>query len=80
MDGNRCISEIWIDETVLVTSLTSSGANMQGTNSVVVHCSRGSKVYVQNNALYSCRHFDNAEYEGMATFSGFLLASDDGPK
>ena len=73
--GNRAITEIWMDETPLVTAFAYDYGK-SASNSVFAHCRNGSKVYVQCGQL-PCRLWgtDNG-YVNIVTFSGMLVRSD----
>ena len=75
--SNSASTEIWMDDTYLVTSLTSGGTTPATGNSVVVHCNSGSKVYVQCGPAPCTQQGTTNNYQNSVTFLGFLLTSDD---
>ena len=72
--GSYSISSIWIENTLLVTSYAVGSENPSASNSVLVHCSSGIKVYVQCGSSFAC--YPAGTYENYHTFSGFLVSAD----
>ena len=72
------ITEIWMDDTRLVTCHAADYRHPAASNSVVVHCNSGSKVYVECSHSNACTVFGTYYDRGnTVTFSGYLLSSDD---
>ena len=58
-------------------SQSSSGA-YSCSNTVVIHCESGSRVYIQCGPSQSCRFRNNDQNSSaLQSFAGFLLAADD---
>ena len=72
--NQHSISSIWIENTLLVTSFGNGPNNGKASNTVLVHCNSGNKVYVQCDHEYVCyTEGDNRNYH---TFAGFLVSAD----
>ena len=75
--GGSAITELWMDENLLVTSLAVGSTNSATSNTVFAQCDSGSRVYVQCTSQASCAIFGNQNgYDNTVTFSGMLLAED----
>ena len=69
------ITEIWKDETLLVTAFAAEGTNSGTSNAVFIQCDSGSRVYVQCNNQFSCTMYGTQYgYTNIVTFSGMLVA------
>ena len=66
-------SAIWIEDTLLVTSVANGPGNGEASNTVLVHCNSGNKVYVQ------CDHaacYPLGDISNYHTFAGFLVSAN----
>ena len=68
------ISAIWIEDTLLVTSYASGPAHGHASNTVLVHCNSGNKVYVQCGNGHACD--PSGSTTNYHTFAGFLVPAD----
>ena len=74
---DNAITEIVLDGTILVTLYAASGDNAATSNSVVIHCGSGSRVYITCGGVQACRlHGTEHGYTNTVTFSGYLVDAD----
>ena len=75
-ESNNGIVEIWMDETLLVTTFAATSNNAATSNAVFIQCDSGSRVYVQCSQIeHSCSMYGNNNgYVNTVTFSGMLVA------
>ena len=77
LDNNSGITEIWIDDSVLVTALAYGDWSGAG-NSAYVRCVTGSRVYVQCTSDYSCVMYGTvANLFNTVSFSGRLIMAEE---
>ena len=73
----HAITQIWMDDSHIATSLTANGDTPSGSISIYVHCNAGSKVYVQCGYKHQCEMYGNVDgWENTVMFSGHLLSQD----
>ena len=74
--NTNSVSNIWLEDTLLVTSLANGGGPSHGeaSNTVLVHCNSGNKVYVQCDNEYVS--YAEGDYRNYHTFAGFLVSAD----
>ena len=72
------ITEIWMDDIRLVTSFAVNDVTPAASNSVLVHCTSGGKVYIQCDTLHACTPWGtDGNFHNTVTFSGYLVAGDE---
>ena len=70
--------ELLIEGTRVATAFAWNGGTQAASNSAVVQCGSGDKVYVQCNDMHGCVQYGtNNSWGNTVTFSGFMLGGDD---
>ena len=71
-------SDMYMNGDVIAASYCSDTDARSCTNTVVIHCESGSRVYIQCGTNYACQfRSDSSGGTGFQTFSGFLLSAED---
>ena len=76
---NLFLSIMYMNEDIIASGFGNGNAGSNSaSNTILIHCASGSRVYIQCNPTGSCR--SRATSNGLSdihTFAGFLVTADD---
>ena len=70
-------SDMYMNSDIIASNWARGGSGNSGasSNTVIIHCDTGARVYIQCGTIYNCHPLDH--YYDLQTFSGLLLEADE---